>query len=298
MRSKGPSEASESESPLARWSRRKRQAAVGEEESDRSGDSAPAGESSEASAAPPEADAPPPPSDADMPPLETLGPESDYSGFMSPGVSDELRRVALRKLFHGPLYNITDGLDDYDDDFTSFAVLHEAFHAKHGKTSAPESAPPEGAGNQGVGDSVRAEPADSPSAEAGQGADADPASRLAGEPAGDEGKVTTAESADRISDSHAEASGGTPGAGEGAVAPGEPDPDDADASAGSLDSSASRIYPAALSSENESVAETASSPSARTCADEEAPIEGVTMVEDTDACGTSGRESDDEVRHG
>ena len=271
---------------------------MGEEESDRASDSAPADESNEASPAPPEADAPPPPGDADMPPLESLGPESDYSGFMSPGVSEELRRVALRKLFHGPLYNITDGLDDYDDDFTSFAVLHEAFHARHGKTSAPESAPPERAGDQSAGDPVRAEPADGPPAEAGQGADADPASRLAGEPAGEEGRVARVESADRISDSHAEASGVTLGAEESGAAPGEPDPDDADASVGPLDSSASRIYPAGLSSENESAPETASSSSAHPRVDEEAPIEGATTVEDADACGAFGRESDDGVRHG
>ncbi|MCH7880797.1 MAG: DUF3306 domain-containing protein, partial [Proteobacteria bacterium] len=37
--------------------------------------------------------------DADMPPVDTLTEESDFSGFMSSGVSDELRNRALRKLF-------------------------------------------------------------------------------------------------------------------------------------------------------------------------------------------------------
>ena len=55
--------------------------------------------------------------DADMPALETLHDDSDYSGFLSPEVSDKLREVALRKLFHGKAFNIVDGLDDYDDDF-------------------------------------------------------------------------------------------------------------------------------------------------------------------------------------
>ena len=55
--------------------------------------------------------------DADMPPIESLGEHSDYSGFMSPRVSEELRRAALRKLFHLSRFNIRDGLDDYDDDF-------------------------------------------------------------------------------------------------------------------------------------------------------------------------------------
>ena len=43
--------------------------------------------------------------DADMPPLESLGENSDYSFFMSPGVSEALRRQALRKLFMLPSVN-------------------------------------------------------------------------------------------------------------------------------------------------------------------------------------------------
>ena len=61
--------------------------------------------------------------DEDMPPLDTLDEDSDYSGFLSPGVSETLRRRALRKLFSSAVFNIPDGLDDYDDDFTSFAAL-------------------------------------------------------------------------------------------------------------------------------------------------------------------------------
>jgi hypothetical protein len=58
-----------------------------------------------------------------MPPLESLDGNSDYSPFLSPRVSAELRRLALRKLFRSPGFNITDGLDDYDEDFTQFATL-------------------------------------------------------------------------------------------------------------------------------------------------------------------------------
>ncbi|MCP4407531.1 MAG: DUF3306 domain-containing protein [Gammaproteobacteria bacterium] len=61
--------------------------------------------------------------DADMPPIDSLGEHSDYSGFFSPKVSEELRRLALRKLFHTAKFNITDGLDDYDEDFRSFEAL-------------------------------------------------------------------------------------------------------------------------------------------------------------------------------
>jgi hypothetical protein len=45
--------------------------------------------------------------------------------FFSPEVSEQLRRVALRKLFHLPQFNIVDGLDDYDDDYTTFEALGE-----------------------------------------------------------------------------------------------------------------------------------------------------------------------------
>jgi hypothetical protein len=61
--------------------------------------------------------------DVDMPPIETLDGNSDYAPFLSPGVSDGLRQQALRKLFNQPGYNITDGLNDYDEDFTQFAGL-------------------------------------------------------------------------------------------------------------------------------------------------------------------------------
>lgn len=61
--------------------------------------------------------------DADMPTLESLDEGSDYSGFLSPGVSEELRRKALSTLFHSAGFNIADGLDDYDEDFTKFLPL-------------------------------------------------------------------------------------------------------------------------------------------------------------------------------
>ncbi len=61
--------------------------------------------------------------DEDMPPVESLDENSDYSLFMSKGVSENLRRMALRKLFSQGVFNIRDGLDDYDDDFTTFESL-------------------------------------------------------------------------------------------------------------------------------------------------------------------------------
>ncbi len=59
----------------------------------------------------------------ELPPIESLGDDSDYSMFMSPEVDDGLRKLALRKLFKAPFFNVVDGLNDYDDDFTSFEGL-------------------------------------------------------------------------------------------------------------------------------------------------------------------------------
>jgi len=61
--------------------------------------------------------------DADMPPIESLDETSDFSVFMSSGVSDKLRNLALQKMFKAPVYNICDGLDDYDELYTSFEKL-------------------------------------------------------------------------------------------------------------------------------------------------------------------------------
>ena len=70
------------------------------------------------------AEQPPPPlTDADMPPIESLTEASDYRGFLSPEVSDSLRQLALRKLFHSTVFNHCDGLDDYAEDYTTFEKL-------------------------------------------------------------------------------------------------------------------------------------------------------------------------------
>jgi hypothetical protein len=63
------------------------------------------------------------PGDEDMPTLESLDENADYSGFLSPKVSDQLRQLALQKLFHSAAFNVCDGLDDYAEDFTTFEKL-------------------------------------------------------------------------------------------------------------------------------------------------------------------------------
>jgi len=108
---------------LQRWSRRKAQA--GEETPPPVPSAAPV----EAAPAPNEEPQAPPLTDADMPPVDSITEESDVSGFFSPGVSDKLRRMALRKVFSLSIYNVRDGLDDYDEDFTFFEPLGDTVTA-------------------------------------------------------------------------------------------------------------------------------------------------------------------------
>ena len=111
-----------SERFLSRWGRRKSGAV--------SLSDAPPAEATPAEAAPtppvktaPAPASPPQPTDDDMPPIESLRDDSDFSGFLSPGVSEDLRRRALRRLFASAVFNVRDGLDDYDDDFRNFPPL-------------------------------------------------------------------------------------------------------------------------------------------------------------------------------
>jgi len=89
----------ESRSFYARWSRRKLESKTGLDIVEKSA-------SSEQNAD--EEPAVPALTDANMPALETLHDDSDNSGLLSPEVSDKLREVALRKLFHGKAFNIVD----------------------------------------------------------------------------------------------------------------------------------------------------------------------------------------------
>jgi hypothetical protein len=112
---------------LHRWSRRKRADRQDETLSDPLHDHLPvstANDQADQQAAPAvAADAQPALTDDDMPPIDSLTGDSDFSVFMSPGVSERLRTQALRKLFHLPAFNVTDGLNDYDEDYTRFAGL-------------------------------------------------------------------------------------------------------------------------------------------------------------------------------
>lgn len=80
-----------------------------------------------AEAAPPLVAGPSEAAAAEPPPdLEALSESSDVSAFLGPKVGEELRRLALRKLFHMPKFNIRDGLDDYDDDYRAIGIAASA----------------------------------------------------------------------------------------------------------------------------------------------------------------------------
>jgi len=61
--------------------------------------------------------------DDDMPAIESLTADSDLKDFFNQGVSAALRKAALRHVFHLPKFNVRDGLNDYDGDYTQFEPL-------------------------------------------------------------------------------------------------------------------------------------------------------------------------------
>lgn len=112
------------ETALARWSRLKRADTEARPETPHD-DQLPAAEI----VAPQEdrEDAPAEHDHADLPDIADLNAESDFSAFLREGVSEEIRRKALRVLWRSdPVLANLDGLNDYDEDFRSAGVLAEA----------------------------------------------------------------------------------------------------------------------------------------------------------------------------
>jgi hypothetical protein len=60
-----------------------------------------------------------------LPPVEKLTPESDFTPFMHPKVGDALRRVALKKLFEDPHFNVPDLNEAYSGDWTGGDPISE-----------------------------------------------------------------------------------------------------------------------------------------------------------------------------
>lgn len=64
---------------------------------------------------------------ADLPDIADLNADSDFTAFLREGVSEEIRRKALRVLWRSdPVLANIDGLNDYDEDFRSGGVLAKA----------------------------------------------------------------------------------------------------------------------------------------------------------------------------
>ena len=59
-----------------------------------------------------------------------LTPEADFSRFVAPDVSSEVRNAAVKKLFADPHFNVMDGLDVYIDDYSLPSPLSKADMAK------------------------------------------------------------------------------------------------------------------------------------------------------------------------
>lgn len=122
----------EQEGFLSRWSRRKLQSAHAPMDASQEPQTDPQPETlketQNIAATDPEAS--PPPSPPQTPPVESLTEQSRLDDFLSPQVSESLQRRALRKVFLSGKFNIRDGLDDYDDDFTSFAPLGDVVPAE------------------------------------------------------------------------------------------------------------------------------------------------------------------------
>jgi hypothetical protein len=129
--------ADDKENFVSRWSRRKIEARKTEEKPTEPKPSsgpvpaAPAVASTVAGAAPPGASAP-----RELPPLESLkGLASEYTEFLKPGVDENLRRSALKKLFGDPHFENFERFEAYCEDFTRgepipLAMLKTLEHAK------------------------------------------------------------------------------------------------------------------------------------------------------------------------
>jgi hypothetical protein len=59
-----------------------------------------------------------------------LTPESDFTAYMTQGVSPEVRNAAMKKLLADPHYNIMDGLDIYIGDYNTPDPMPEGMLAK------------------------------------------------------------------------------------------------------------------------------------------------------------------------
>ncbi|MBK3804324.1 DUF3306 domain-containing protein [Azospirillum brasilense] len=102
-----------SEGFLSRWSRRKQEARTAPVEPPEAPEERDAAEEPQAIAAPPSEPFDP----ESLPPVESLGADSDYTGFLASNVPQELKRLALRKAWTSdPVIAGFRGFAEYDWD--------------------------------------------------------------------------------------------------------------------------------------------------------------------------------------
>lgn len=121
------------EGRLARWSRRKRGARVADKEPTHDANLAAASETNAVQVA---ARSPEEGRNSDkaaggpakeLPSIDTLDKDSDFTPFMDKGVPEELRRLALRKLWSAnSTFDVVDPFNVYMDDFTVFEAIDVA----------------------------------------------------------------------------------------------------------------------------------------------------------------------------
>lgn len=121
---------------LARWSRRKHQAEHGIPVDENEPVETPVDTDADTDIPDGEAPVAAPdtgPADADLPHPDTLDQNSDFSVYLTRRVSSTFRRAAMRRLFSSPAFNVRDGLDDYDEDYTQFQSLGNTVtaHMRH-----------------------------------------------------------------------------------------------------------------------------------------------------------------------
>ena len=68
--------------------------------------------------------------------VQQLDRDSDYSAFVAPDVDPSVRRLAMRKLFADPHFNVRDGLDVYMGDYTQPSPVPAAMLASLAHASA------------------------------------------------------------------------------------------------------------------------------------------------------------------
>jgi len=112
---------------LSRWSRLKREEAA-KPTPPPAREAKPGAVAAEGEAAP----------EQSLPPIDSLTLDSDYRGFLQPGVDAVLRRAALKKLFRDPRFHFDqmDKLDTYIDDYSiedpiSDEMMKTLEHARH-----------------------------------------------------------------------------------------------------------------------------------------------------------------------